>query len=146
IATLDLWRNIGRQYAATNPQPGGLQTFVANWQTRTIGAGSGMRQWPPEWPLLELLFTLITWLPEFQVEPEGQVYLEAIARTISEASQLGSFNSMIVSGQFNIPSVKHLIRGVFEPIANGLAVVDEEIMPYVPRNYFPIMTIHQAKG
>lgn len=146
IATLDLWRNVGRQYAATNPQPGGLQAFAANWQTRTVGAGSGMRQWPPEWPLLELLFTLITWLPEFQVEPEGQVYLEAIARTISEASQLGSFNSMIVSGQFNVPSVKHLIRGVFEPIANGLAVVDEEIMPYVPRNYFPIMTIHQAKG
>jgi DNA helicase II / ATP-dependent DNA helicase PcrA len=146
IATLNLWRAAGQQYAASNPQPGGLPTFLANWQARTIGPGSGMRQWPPEWPLLELLFTLITWLPEFQVEPEGQVYLEAIARTISEAGQLGSFNSMIVSGQFNDPSVKHLVRGVFEPIANGLTEVDEEIMPYVPRSYFPIMTIHQAKG
>jgi len=146
IATLNLWRGIGQQFAATNPLPGGLQAFLANWQTRTVGAGSGMSRWPPEWPLLELLFTLITWLPEFQVAPEGQVYLEAIARTISEASQLGSFNSMVVSGQYNMPSVKQLVRGVFEPIAAGMVTVDEEIMPYVPRSYFPIMTIHQAKG
>ena len=43
-------------------------------------------------------------------------------------------------------SVQQAIREVFENIASESIDIDEEIMPRVPRNYFPMMTIHQAKG
>jgi DNA helicase-2/ATP-dependent DNA helicase PcrA len=42
--------------------------------------------------------------------------------------------------------VRDAIRLVFESIAEGSLEVDEEIMPYVPRSNFHIMTVHQAKG
>jgi DNA helicase-2/ATP-dependent DNA helicase PcrA len=106
-----------------------------------------MTNWPSEWPLLELLFTVVTWFPIFQISPEGQVYLETIARTIAEASQVSNYHSAILSGTtYDNNSVRDAIREVFEPIAEGEVEVDEEIMPYVPRAVFPIMTIHQAKG
>src|SRR5262249_8297682 len=43
-------------------------------------------------------------------------------------------------------SIQEAIRTIFEAIASESIDVDEEIMPYVPRNFFPIMTVHQAKG
>jgi DNA helicase-2/ATP-dependent DNA helicase PcrA len=49
-------------------------------------------------------------------------------------------------GVHDANSVREAIRAVFESIATDTIEVDEEIMPYVPRNYFPIMTVHQAKG
>lgn len=146
--TLTNWIQAGQQTVAANPQPGGLGAFVQNWQTRTVGAGSGMTTWPREWPVLELIFTLTTWFPAFQRDPEGQVYLEAITRTIAEAGQMSSYGARLVFDppQHQTNSVREAIRTIFEPIAQGAIEIDEEIMPYVPRNYFPIMTIHQAKG
>ncbi|MFM6398881.1 hypothetical protein, partial [Planktothrix sp.] len=95
----------------------------------------------------ELLFTVVTWFPLFQRSPEGQIYVETIARTIVEASQVSKYRSAILSGtNYDDNSVKDVIREVFEPIAEGDVDVDEDIMPYVPRSVFPIMTIHQAKG
>lgn len=147
-ARMTLWRQAALQFMATNPAPGGIAAFLQGWQTHTVGAGSGMQRWPREWPLLELIFTLTTWFPEFQHDPEGQVYLEAIARTIAEAGQMASYGSRILwgTGVHDRNSVQEAIRVVFESIANESVDVDEEIMPYIPRNYFPIMTIHQAKG
>ena len=145
-ARLHAWRTEGSNYAQTNPAPGGLQGFVQNWQSRTPPGGA-MPVWPSEWPLLDLIFTLITWIPEFQHDPEGQVYLEAIARTVAEAGQFGVFGSRILHGtNYDQPSVRQAIREIFESIAYGNVEVDEEIMPYVPRSTFPIMTVHQAKG
>lgn len=142
---MQAWRAAAQAFAQSNPQPGGLLTFLNGWRNRVPG---NMAAWPSEWPLLELLFTLVTWIPEFQAEPEGQVYLEAIARTIAEAGQFSSYGARILNGQgvHDANSVRAAIREVFENIANGDAEVDEEIMPYVPRRYFPIMTVHQAKG
>ncbi len=142
--TLDAWRTSAQQFAQSNPQLGGLQQFITDWANRNA---PHMANWPSEWPLLDLLFTVITWFPIFQSNPEGQVYLETIARTIAEASQVSSYRSAILSGTASDDnSVKDAIREVFEPIAEGEIEVDEEIMPYVPRAVFPIMTIHQAKG
>lgn len=141
------WRASAAAFAQSNPPPGGLQQFIGNWQARTLPANSGMTAWPSEWPLLELLFTLLTWIPQLQLDPEGQVYLEAIARTIAEAGQFASFGARILHGTpYDHVSVSQIIREVFENIASGNIEVDEEIMPYVPRSFFPIMTIHQAKG
>jgi len=147
--TLNAWRNAGIQFAQSNPQPNlsntnSLQQFINDWAKRNA---PNMTNWPSEWPLLELLFTVVAWFPIFQRSPEGQVYLETLARTIAEASQVSNYRSVILSGtSYDNNSVKDAIREVFEPIAEGEVEVDEEIMPYVPKAVFPLMTIHQAKG
>jgi len=149
INTLNAWRNAGIQFAQSHPQPNlsntnSLQQFINDWANRNA---PNMTNWPSEWPLLELLFTVLAWFPIFQRSPEGQVYLETLARTIAEASQVSKYRSAILSGTaYDDNSVRDAIREVFEPIAEGEVEVDEEIMPYVPRAVFPIMTIHQAKG
>jgi DNA helicase-2/ATP-dependent DNA helicase PcrA len=144
VNRLNDWRDSAKRFIASDPSPGGLGQFVDDWGRRTT---SIMNTWPKEWPLLELMFTIITWLPFFHTNPEGQVYLEAISRAISEAGQIASYRSLIYTGAgFDDKAVSQAIREVFEPIASGDVDVDEEIMPYVPRSHFPIMTIHQAKG
>jgi DNA helicase II / ATP-dependent DNA helicase PcrA len=141
---LSKWRDAGAQFAATNPNPGGLQKFIQDWSSRNAPR---MSSWPKEWPVLELLFTVVTWFPSLQRTPEGQVYLEAISRIIAGASQVASFRSSIKCGTpYEEASIKDAIREIFEPIAEGEVDIDEEIMPYVPKSVFPIMTIHQAKG
>lgn len=149
VTTMDNWRDAGLQFAQSNPNPSlpnvnSLQEFLTNWANRNA---PNMNNWPSEWPLLELLFTVVSWFPLFQRSPEGQIYIETIARTIAEASQVSSYRSAILSGtDHDNQSVKDAIREVFEPIAKGEVEVDEDIMPYVPRAVFPIMTVHQAKG
>lgn len=141
---LNQWRAEAARLAAANPNPGGLQQFLDDWASRTP---RNMSTWPKEWPLLDLMFTLITWIPFFQKSPEGQVYLEAIARVIAEAGQISRLNSAIFCNTpYDDAAIKDILREVLEPIAEGDVEVDEEIMPYVPRSTFPIMTIHQAKG
>ena len=146
-ARLDSWRSAGQAYMATNPAPGGLQGFVNGWRNRISGFATNPT-WPPDWPILELIFTLVTWFPSLQTDPEGQVYLEAIARTISEVGQLSSYRAHIRHGNppHDANSIRQAIWDLFVPIADDDVDVDEEIMPHVPRSYFPLMTIHQAKG
>lgn len=144
LTYLNQWRTDGRQLSQSNPQPGGLQKFITDWAQRNTVT---MNKWPNEWPLLELLFTIITWIPFLRISPEGQVYLEVIARTIAESAQISPYSSMIINGtSYEHNSIKDILRGVFEPIAEGSVDVNEEIMQYVPRNFLPLMTIHQAKG
>lgn len=146
-ARIQTWQNTAQAFAQTNPAPGGLQQFIQSWQARTLPPGSAMQAWPSEWPLLELVFTLLTWIPALQHDPEGQVYLEAITRAVAEAGQFASLGSRLLHGTpYDDASVIQAIREVFENIASGNVDVDEEIMPYVPRSFFPIMTVHQAKG
>ena len=142
-----LWRRAARQFMAANPLPHGLPAFVAAWQARRPQA-QAMAQWPSEWPLLELCFTLITWIPELQNDPEGQVHLEGVARCFAEAATFSSYRSSIIYGQppHDVNSVRAALRDVLAPIAERAVDVDEEIMTYVPRNYLTFMTIHQAKG
>jgi DNA helicase-2/ATP-dependent DNA helicase PcrA len=94
------------------------------------------------------MFTLVAWFPFLQNNPEGQVYLEALARGIATAGQISPYESLILQAgdSRDQQSVAQIIRGFFEAVAEGSVEVDEEIMPYVPRNYFSVMTIHQAKG
>lgn len=144
---MQAWRAEASAFANTNPQPGGISPFIQGWCTRT--PGPSMKQWPSEWPLLELIFTLITWLPEFQDSPEGQVYLEAIARTIDQSSQFSPYGGRLLngtSGMHDQGSIKSVYRDLIIPIAQDEVDMDEEIMPHVPRTYFPMMTVHQAKG
>jgi DNA helicase-2/ATP-dependent DNA helicase PcrA len=142
---LQSWEAAAAAFVQSNPAPGGLPSFVADWRNRVARS---MAAWPREWPLLDLIFTLITWIPELQNDPEGQVYLEAIARTVAEVGQFAPYSAQILQGQgaHDARSVTIAIRNVFESVADGQIDVDEDVMPHVPRSYFPMMTIHQAKG
>ncbi|MCA9029962.1 MAG: DEAD/DEAH box helicase [Planctomycetaceae bacterium] len=146
---LDVWRQAGTAFISSNPHPSfphTLADFVQSWQGRQPQAQ--MQSWPVEWPLLELCFKVISWLPFFQDDPEGQVYLEAISRCVAQAATFSSYRSQILNGQgiHDENSVKKAIQDIFAPIAESAVEVDEEIMPHIPRNRFPIMTIHQSKG
>jgi len=142
------WRQAGRDFIAINPVPNAphtLSNFVAAWQRR---APRGGMTWPDEWPLLELCFKIITWIPFLHDDPEGQLYLEAIARVIAQAATFSSYRSTIV---FSDPgheqrSVQKAITDILAPIAENEVELDEDVMPHIPRNRLPFMTIHQAKG
>ena len=146
---LNCWRAVAQNFAATDPkpnQPTGLSHFIQGWQRRqTQHSTNG---WPSEWPLLELCFKIITWIPELHDDPEGQVYIEAVARCISNAAIFSSYRSKIVFDQAEHEegSIRSAISDILAPIAEGDIKIDEDIMPHVPRNHFPFMTIHQAKG
>jgi DNA helicase-2/ATP-dependent DNA helicase PcrA len=145
---LDKWRHEAREFIVTNPSPNtphSLRDFVSAWQSRTP---QGLPNWPSDWPLLELCFKIIAWIPMFYDDPEGQVYLEAIARCIAQSTTYSSYQSAIYHGRppHDDRSVERAILDIFVPIAEGAVEVDEDIMPNVPRSYLPLMTIHQAKG
>jgi DNA helicase-2/ATP-dependent DNA helicase PcrA len=94
-----LWRAAALKFIATNPaptKPHTLKDFVHSWQIRK--PHPPMTKWPEEWPLLELLFKLLSWFPAFRVDPEGQVYLEAISRGIAAASTFSAYRSLIRHG------------------------------------------------
>ncbi len=146
--TLDRWREAARNFIGTNPipnQPTGLSHYVQNWKLRKTQRLNG---WPSEWPLLELCFAIITWIPELHDDPEGQVYMEAVARCISNAAVFSSYRSKIFFDQSEHEerSIRRAISDILVPIAEGSVEVDEDIMPHVPRSHFPFMTVHQAKG
>jgi DNA helicase-2/ATP-dependent DNA helicase PcrA len=150
VRYLNLWRQQGDAFAATNPTPNTphtLMDFVQAWQIRAVQGASNMT-WPTEWPVLELAFKLMSWFPILRDDPEGQVYLEAVTRCIAQAATFSPYRSTIVRGRppHDDNSAKAVIRDILAPIAESSVDVDEEIMPHVPRSRFPMMTIHQAKG
>jgi DNA helicase-2/ATP-dependent DNA helicase PcrA len=141
---LDAWRMSGNQFIQSDPHPGGLAAFVTGWRQRNWGQRSRRIA---DWPVLELLFTLTTWIPEFVRNPEYQVYLEAVSRTVEESAPLSGFSGRIMfDPRFAEISIKHVLQYVVAPIAEGLIDVDEDLMPHVPRGWLPAMTIHQSKG
>ena len=145
---LDLWRREAEDFVSSSPPPASphsLRQFVDAWGRRSSQTGS---QWPSEWPVLELGFKLLSWFPFFQNDPEGQVYLEAISRCIAQSAIHSPYRSMIVHGRppHDDNSVRYAIQDILAPLALSSVEVDEEIMPHVPRDRFPIMTIHQSKG
>lgn len=141
------FRADAKRFIASNPSPNSphsLQDFVAAWNTQRSQTGS---TWPEEWPLLELVFTLISWMPKFLDDPEHQVWLEAIMRTISQAAVFSPYRSTLVrDGMHRDQSRASAIRDVLRPIAEDLVDVDEDLITHYPRSRLNIMTIHQSKG
>ncbi|MCP5494313.1 MAG: DEAD/DEAH box helicase [Leptospiraceae bacterium] len=141
------WREVARKFVESNPipnKPHTLKKFIESWQRRkpqTKGT-----KWPEEWPLLELCFKVICWIPELRDDPEGQVYLEAITRCISQAATFSPYRSTIVMGEYGTKSIHRAFLDIFSQIAEGNVEIDEEIMPHVPRDRMQFMTIHQSKG
>ena len=141
---LNLWRNVASGFINQNPFPGGLNTFVNEWQRASQGQNA---RFPSDWPVLELIYKLITWIPAFQNNPENQVWLEAITRSISSAGMASAYGMQLYRDDIHRErSRESFIRDALLPIAEDEVDVDENIMPSVPRNWLQFMTIHQAKG
>ena len=152
------WRRAGQEFLTLNPTPNngrGLNGFIQDWQQ--VARGNIVNTFPSDssdWPVLELIFKLITWMPSFQSDPESQVWLEAITRTISSAAMESAYGMQLLQnvskgspqGDHITRSRESLIRDALVPIAEGDVQVDEEIIPSVPRDRLQFMTIHQSKG
>ncbi len=145
---LSEWRHAAQALIAANPMPsiqGGLGGFVGHWASVSMGGSNDA--FPPDWPVLELIFKLITWIPGFQGDPEHQVWLEAITRTVSSAGMGSPYGMQIYKNhEHRARSRESFIRDALLPLAENECDVDEDIMPSVPRNRLQLMTIHQSKG
>lgn len=145
---LNLWRVLATQFVSSNPYPdmnGGLAAFVNRWAQAS--RGNEAASFPPDWPVLELIFKLVTWIPGFQNDPEHQVWLEAVTRTVASSSIGSPYGMQLMQDDTHrVWSRESFIRDALLPIAANEVAVDEDIMPSVPRNRLQVMTIHQAKG
>lgn len=148
------WRQIARDFVASNPYPNdgkGIAGFLESWQS--AGRGQTVEEIPSDWPALEVIFTLLTWLPPFQKEPEHQVWLEAMTRIVASSGIGSAYGMQLYQNTWNTNNGDHVqrsrmsfIRDALIPIAENEVDVDEDIMPSVPRDRLQFMTIHQAKG
>jgi DNA helicase-2/ATP-dependent DNA helicase PcrA len=147
------WRVEALRYMASNPLPTrdshgrqrGLTQFVDDWKNGR--PGPGFSAWPEEWPLLDLLYTLITWFPEFQTDPEHQIYLEAITRCVTQAANVSAYGMNVYHNEPHKARSREAIwRDVFAPIGDRVIDVDEDLLLNVPHDRLNIMTIHQSKG
>lgn len=143
-----LWKARAQSFVAANPRPpstirGSLRNYVESWQTRRASRGD----WPGEVPLLDLLYKLIVWMPEFQNDPEHQVYLEAIMRCVAQGAHYSSYDFLILNATPHDRRSRSVVYSdLFEPIAQKLIEIDEDLLFAIPRHRLSIMTIHQSKG
>lgn len=144
------WRDAATSYAAGNPPPiapTDLPQFITEWQNRRP---LPRRRWDRETPLIQLAYKLVTWIPSLQNDIEGLVYLESIARTISQAGLFGSFGGQLVRDP-GVPgleeaSIKEALWNVFMPLATGAIQINEELLETMPPDRVNVMSIHQSKG
>ena len=150
----DKWLAEAKQFAASNPSPNdgrGIKGFIADW--RKASSGRILEKFPREYPALQLLYKMPAWMPGFRDDRERQVWLEAVARIISSASMASPYGMRIRQNIKQETACEHvrlsrfsLIRDALVPVAENSVDVDEDIIPSVPRDRLPFMTIHQAKG
>lgn len=146
VETFEAWRDEAQDYIGEPPTSRTgrtLEDFVDAWQSR----GSN---WSTDIALADLVYRLITWIPQMQDDIEGLVYLEAVQRTITQATLFGKFGSELRFDPDNPDLEKRSIREIYwnilVPLATGSIEIDEELLETVPRDHLNIMSIHQAKG
>lgn len=131
--------------AATDPD---LLPYAMGWVDRDPQQPGF--QWPRSVSVLELVYGLVHYFPEFYNDPEGQVYLEVFTRQLAACEQIGSFKGRVVTDPANTgladASVRELLVDFLAPIATGAVKVDEELMEAFPRDRLSLLSIHQAKG
>ncbi len=152
-AKMNRWRDEARNFLARNPPVPGfvrgrpantLTAFVQAWQARTPQAGS---TWPESIVLLDVLYKLMTWIPELQEDPEGLVYLEAITRTFTQGAYFSRFKANILhNSPYAQSSVQAALADMFAPLAAGEIDIDEDLLETIPRDRLNILSIHQSKG
>jgi len=111
----------------------------------------GRSKWVVELSLVDLIYKLVTWIPELQDDIEGLVYLHSILKTVTQFSLLDSFDGKLyisddIKDQRSIDSIKRMLWNVFVPIAMGTVSLEETLLETLPKDRINIMSIHQAKG
>ncbi len=151
---MTLWRGKANSYITDiNPEPHSpvsLEKFLTHWQMRypfSTDESKDMK-WPEKANLMELAYKLVSWIPEFQSDDEGVVYLKAITQTITQTSFFNKYSANIdfSSQEAEKESVNEALLNIFVPIASGGVQIDESLFEVIPSNRFNIMSIHQAKG
>ena len=150
----DEWLAKAKRFVESNPPPNdgrGIKGFVKDW--RRASSGKPSKRFPRDYPALQLIYKMLAWMPGFRDDRERQVWLEAIARIISGASMVSPYGMRIRQNAKHGTDGDHvrlsrfsLIRDALVPIAENSIDVDEDLIPSVPRDRLPFMTIHQAKG
>jgi len=149
IGSLNRWRLSARAFVATNPTPNNpsLASFVRAWQNRQP---LGRTSWEREVSIIDLAYKLITWIPSMQDDIEGLVYLEAMARAISQSAIANNFAGRLLFNPTNPGlergSVSEAIEYILAPLATGAIDINEDLLETLPSNRVSIMSIHQAKG
>lgn len=143
---LDEWRSRARALRTTRPP--GLTDYVEHWATRVPTRSVSVARVP----LNDIIFKLITWLPDFQRDIEHLAWLEAIQRGVSAAAVLQGFGGDVIFdrsdpySEIAVASLKQVYRRVLIPIADGIMDVSEDVLETLPMDRVNVMTIHQSKG
>lgn len=146
----NIWRNKACDYISSNSNSKisiSLEKFVTAWQNREL---LGRKSSEKDIALADLVYKLVTWIPNMQNDIEGLVYLEAITRTVTQSGLFSKFGSNIIIDKNNPEleqvSIKHAYRNIFAPLATGAIEIDEDLLETLPNDRINIMSIHQAKG
>lgn len=140
-----IWRDEGRLLARSH-QP--LKDLIDGWAARNPDRTG--YQWPRSVPVLELLYSIVHYLPALHDDPEGQVYLEVFTRQLTAMSLLSGFEGRVAhdpaNPDLNEASVRDLLCDWLAPIADDTVDVDEAMLGSFPAGHLPVLSIHQAKG
>lgn len=152
---MNRWIAAAQAFLATRPAPvygRRLEEEMAEWRAYVLSQRTPKAS-SRDWPFLDVIYGLVPWIPYFENDPEGQVYLEAISRAAGQAAGFSAYGARLVKpvnpndeADHGRRSLQAILRDVITPIAENVIDVDEEIMPSVPRDRLNVMTIHQAKG
>jgi DNA helicase-2/ATP-dependent DNA helicase PcrA len=140
------WRQAARALLGSNPKAlngKSLQSQLGEMRNLAKFGGSG----PRDWPLLDVIYAYIPFIPQLADDPEHQVYFEAVTRAAAQMVSFSGYRGLINrSLEHNVRSRRSAIYDMLSPLAEGDIDVDEEILVSPPRNCFNFMTIHQSKG
>jgi len=146
------WRSVAINFINNNPVPAtqrNLREFVNAWQHR-IPLRRQVRSGRWEVPLVDLVYKIVTWIPNMQNDIEGLVYLEAITRTMCQAGLFCNYEAEIIIDPTNPnleqASVKEALWNIFMPIAVGVIDINEDLLETLPSDRINLLSIHQAKG
>lgn len=144
----DQWRNEAQNYAQRQTSPQNqrvaMATFINNWQSRTENENA----MNGEASSIALIKNIVTWIPMFQDDVEGVVYLEALIRAAAQVMLDSPFGGNILVGDqvFEQPSIRAFLEYVLLPLAVGSMRINEDLLETIPPNRVSIMSVHQAKG
>ncbi len=150
VSLFDAWRTYATNLSRNPPPntPNTLGQFISSWKNRIP---LGRTTWQPrETPLIDLVYKLVTWIPNMQNDIEGLVYLEAITRTINQTSLFSNFGGEIIIDTSNPnleqASISEALWNIFVPIATGAIEINEDLLKTLPNDRINVLSIHQAKG
>jgi DNA helicase-2/ATP-dependent DNA helicase PcrA len=101
-------------------------------------------------PAIDLVYALRYWFPEFQDDPEQNVYFETFTRQLQAAEEVSPFGGRAVwdddNPNLSRRSIEQLLRNFLGPIADGSVTVNEDLIEAFPRDRISVLSIHQSKG